>query len=66
MKKKQTNIEITDISNWPKMSDFNSTEAELRTKLKYCFEAPDGRRYFYEGTIPLLFKMIGYLGAKSE
>ena len=43
-----------------KMRDFNTVCSELEKHLRLCGEI-DGKIYWYEGTIELLFELMGYL-----
>lgn len=45
---------------------FNETVSELRKRLVYTFESSSGERYYYEGVMELLFKMIGFLGEGKD
>ena len=46
---------MTTIEN--KQNGFNETVSELKKNLSLCFQAPDGKIYWYEGTIELAFKL---------
>ena len=48
------------------MRDFNDTRTELIKHLRLCGEAPDGRIYWYEGTIPLLFEIVGCIPSNQK
>ena len=50
---------MTTIEN--KQNGFNETVSELKKNLSLCFQAPDGKIYWYEGTIELAFKLLSYL-----
>ena len=41
---------------------FNDTARELSKCLQGCYEDENGKRYWYKGTVDLLFKMISFLG----
>ena len=43
------------------MADFNTVCSELVKHLQLTGQATDGRIFWYEGTIPLLFEMISFL-----
>ena len=47
-------------------SEFNETVKSLCKVLPLCFEAEDGQRYWYGGTVELLFKMVGFLGVTNN
>ena len=51
----------TTTDNTP--NGFNETVSELRKNLSFCFQAPDGKIYWYKGTIDLVFKLLSYLTA---
>lgn len=46
------------------LNDFNVVVQELHKRLPFCGEC-NGKIYWYEGTIELLFKMISFL-AKED
>ena len=48
------------------MRDFNTVCSDLVKHLRLTGQTTDGRILWYEGTIPLLFELIGFLTVKPS
>ena len=40
---------------------FNEAVCDLIKHLRLTYQAPDGTIYWYEGTVQLMFKVLGFL-----
>ena len=45
---------------------FNEAVCDLIKHLRLTYQAPDGTIYWYEGTIQLMFKVLGFLYEDSK
>ena len=49
-----------------KPNEFNETVRDLRKNLSFCWQDVDGTIFMYEGTLELLFKLVGYFTERGE